>query len=344
MTPLARCSASRFPRGIFTLSVDFELAWGTLDKPGWQRYDRLCRLERERVLGPLLDLLARYQIRACWCVVGHLFLDRCRAHSGVGHPEIARPPGNSLENLRFQRDPRGSVLTHPNYYAPDWIDAIRSCSTPQEIGCHSFSHAIFTRCSARTADSELSASRAVAARRSLELTSFVFPRNRVAHLDLLARHGFEVFRGPDLCWHERAPRRGWIHRLGHLADIAIMKTPPTVMPVRHPEGIWEIPGSMLYTPSHGPRVAVPVAMRVRRARKGLEAARRDGRIFHLWLHPTDLAIRSRAMLAGLQRILEMAAAMRARGEIEILSMSDIAGRLDASSSAVPAGFSSEGLS
>jgi len=313
----------RFARGVFTISIDFELMWGTLDLRGYRHMERLCRVEREQVVGRLLDLLTEFDISATWCTVGHLFLDRC----GGEHPELVRSTRH--DHRRLRRDPGTCEDLDPLFYGRDLVERIRRCPVEQEIGSHSFSHVLFgdPRCSRETAASELRAVVAAAARSGLRLRSFVFPRNQVGHVDLLAQYGFTCFRGKDRTWYARNNERGWLHRAAHLVDILTAATPPVAMPIEHRCGVWEIPGSMLYAPSFGVRKFIPVSLRVTRARKGLFRAARSGRIFHLWFHPTDLAERADAMLDGLRQILETAAWMRARGDIEILSMGALAERL-----------------
>ena len=60
-------------RGAFLLSIDTELAWGTvhlgLDKSYQAQYAQ-CR----EVINRLLELMERFEIKATWAVVGHLFL------------------------------------------------------------------------------------------------------------------------------------------------------------------------------------------------------------------------------------------------------------------------------
>ncbi len=312
------------PKGVFTISIDFELIWGTLDKPKWKRFQRLCLREREQVVDALLGLFARYDVSASWCTVGHLFLENCTG----SHPEIVRTQGSAGQAARFDRDPGSGERAAPLFYGRDLIARIQRCATSQEIGSHSFTHAVFTECSRETASSELAACQRAARQMGIELRSFVYPRNRIAHTDLLVRHGFHVFRGPDACWHERAPKRTLRHKLGHVFDIVAAARPPVVLPVVHGEGLWEVPGSMLYTPSHGVRRLIPKWLRVSRANKGLRAAAREKRIFHLWFHPTDLASRPEAMLSGLREILETAAELRARDALAILPMGGIAAWLN----------------
>jgi peptidoglycan/xylan/chitin deacetylase (PgdA/CDA1 family) len=293
--------------GIFTISLDFELIWGTLDKPKHTRFRRLCTIEREEVIDRLLQLFTEYRISATWCTVGHLFLDRDH-DAGI----------------------RSTEADAPIFYGRDLIDRIRNCPVPQEVGSHTFSHRIFDDplCTRPVADEELAASTRIAAEIGLRMTSFAFPRNRIAHLDLLPKHGFTSFRGQDARWYARTGHRRWFHRAGHLLDMFCATTPTPVLPVWHEEGIWEIPGSMLFTPSHGFRRIVPARARVHRARKGLLSAAESKKIFHLWFHPTDVVVRKEAMLDGLRQILEAANELRDAGRLSILNMSEISGLLN----------------
>jgi hypothetical protein len=78
---------------------------------------------------------------------------------------------------------------------------------------------------------------------------------------------------------------------------------------------------MIYFPSHGIRRFVPMSRRVKRALKGLNAAARERRIFHLWFHPTNMADQMEKMFAGLWSILRRAQVLREQGKLEILPMS-----------------------
>jgi hypothetical protein len=197
---------------------------------------------------------------------------------------------------------------------------------PQEIGTHSFSHVIFDGCTRETAASELAACERAAREMGIELRSFVFPRNRVAHLDTLGAHGFVCYRAPEPAWYESLRLPAPLKRLAHLADLLRAAEPPVVLPESTAEGVWKIPASMLYFPMHGLRRHIPLALRVRRAAKGIHAAVRQRAIFHLWLHPTNLADETEAMFLGLREILAEVASRRAAGEIDVVPMAGVAER------------------
>ena len=209
------------------------------------------------------------------------------------------------------------------YCGADLVERVRRCPVEQEIGSHTFFHIEMdeSKCAPSTAEADVAECARQARRWGVEMKSFIFPRNLVGHLDILKRYGFTCYRGPEPQWYANKSRL--VRRLGHLLEILAMKTPPSVTVSEH-DGMWNIPGSMLYTPSWGSRRYLPVWMRVLRAKRGLDNAARNGEIFHLWFHPTDLAGRPKAMLDGLRQIFEYAAKLRAAGRLEVRPMQDLA--------------------
>jgi peptidoglycan/xylan/chitin deacetylase (PgdA/CDA1 family) len=311
--------------GIFTISLDFEMIWGTLDRRNPNGLRQLCEKERFFVVDRLLTLFAEFDISATWCIVGHLFLDRCSAEYGLKHPEIVRPAHSWAQQDWFSLDPCATEKTHPVYYGRTLVEKIRNCRPQQEIGCHTFSHVIFgdEGCSRATAETELEACVNVAREMGIEMRSFAFPRNRVGHLPVLRSYGFTSFRGPEPRWYESSPLARSLKRFFRLMDILTARTPATVTAEQTPSGLWNIPASMLFTPAHGIRRYIPVSLRVDRAFKGLEAAARQKRIFHLWFHPTDLAENMEAMLSGLRQVLEYSARLRSSKELTVLPMGSL---------------------
>src|SRR5262245_44039861 len=107
--PAPSSAPDRLERGVFTISLDFELIWGTLDLFGPGRFRRACEDERPAVVR-LLELFAEYEVPATWCVLGHLFLGSCEA-GGCKHPEIVRPSHAWCREDWFHHDPCGSEET-----------------------------------------------------------------------------------------------------------------------------------------------------------------------------------------------------------------------------------------
>ena len=310
-----------FERGVFVLSLDFELVWGSRDLMDQAVLGRSARVTREEVFPALLGQLTRHGMRATWATVGELFLER-------GGPEIQEhlvaPQHAWLKRPWLEGIPSGDERSHPGFYGRSLIR--RLLEAEQEVGSHGFTHAILgdEGCSSEVARSELDASVRVARELGIELESFVFPRNQVGHLDQLAAHGFRCWRGADATWYAQRGVPRPAARAAHLADVARGKAAPTVMPWLDEFGMWCIPGSASFLPIEGVRGLIPISRRVQRAVDCVERAAVDRRIAHLWLHPINLASDPTRLLDMLGQVLDQVARLRDQGRIQVMSMAEVA--------------------
>jgi peptidoglycan/xylan/chitin deacetylase (PgdA/CDA1 family) len=311
----------------FTLTFDTELIWGSFDhmSPGQfdQRYPDI-----RGTIASVLRLLDRYEVAATWAVLGHLFLAECgRDGGGLAHPELIRPQQSWRPGDWYSADPCTDRSRDPLWYGDDILDALQSAHTPQEIGCHSFSHILYgdPALTRQAVDTDLQTCVALASKRGITLRSFVFPRNSEGHHEALKAHGFRAYRGADPTWHAGIP--GPLGRAAHLIDQAVSWPPPVSQPTETLPGLWNIPGSCLLIHRTGVRRLLPPAARVRKARAGLRHAEREGGVFHLWTHPFNLASDPVFMIATLDAILWEAVERRDRGSLRIESMGAIADRL-----------------
>jgi hypothetical protein len=306
------------------MSLDTELAWGMVHRGSYDGHEREYAGTRA-VIDDLLGLLEQFEIQATWAVVGHLFLERCSPIDGVKHPEIVRPRYEWFGGDWFDRDPCTDTGRDPWWYGPDIVDRILTCRVPQEIACHNFSHAIVgdPACGRVEFESELRACEAVAAGRGLSLRSFVFPRNAVAHLDVLKARGYESYRGVEPSWAWQA---GPFARAARFLDAFL----PFGAPVSAPElrsGLWNIPASYNYLHRTGWGRFVPVRVRVMRTVGGLHRAAREHAVFHLWTHPFNLASDPKGLLGGLRVVFQEVKSLRESGLVRSMTMSGLAAAL-----------------
>jgi peptidoglycan/xylan/chitin deacetylase (PgdA/CDA1 family) len=296
---LARICANRHGEtmaGKLTISIDLELAWGFWDilTPAILR---LSEAQERPICDKLIELFDRYQIPATWAVVAAV-LDRASA---------AGRPGNE-----------GS------WYAPDIIDRIRAAKTPHEIGSHGGRHVYYDRMTAAEAEDDLAFIKQIHRDSGLALDSFVFPRNAVGHLDLLARAGLRTFRGADTGWVRLAPKLG--SHAGKLVTFAdkVLPFPPTPARAQKNGGLVDIPGSMLLPGRDGARRFILPAVSRAKLAMGLGWAQRSGATFHVWFHPCNFYYRAEEQFATLEWFLARAAAEASRGRIEICTMGSYA--------------------
>ena len=320
--------------GACVISIDTELAWGMAHRRDGSAARHRFEDERE-VVDRILELFARYEIPATWAIVGHLFLDRCECDGDRPHPELVTPRYAWLDEDWLAIDPCSDLERAPFWYGRDIVDAIVSCPVPQEVASHGFTHVVVDdpACTPEVFASELRAAVQVAAQRGLELRSFVYPRNAIAQVPLLAEHGFRCYRGgrpvPPF-----AGAPAWRRRALALVDTVRPLRGSAVLPARHPSGVWNVPQTYLFAPvERGGRL--PPAVWARRPIARLRQAARHRSLFHLWFHPYNVTADPARALVALDRVCAAAARLRDAGRLEVVTMGQLATRLDAGVTPAP---------
>jgi hypothetical protein len=305
--------------GLFILSLDTEIAWGTYDPKALARHK--ASFDNYRILiRRLLELLDRYSIPATFAVVGHLFLERCN-----GHPDVLQPHYTWAREPDSARDPCSGLDHAPWYYGPDIVTAIREAKTPHEIGTHSFTHVLAGDSAVTEAiwRSQLAKSAAVHEEHSLRMLSLVHPQEKVAFTECLPEYGIIAYRGEERKWYGSFPRP--LARICHLLDRSLALPPPTydLGRLRVNERLVNLPASQFLMSYDGIRKWIPTESRVRQAKAGLERAITNEHLYHLWFHPFNLGS-SEFMFKALERILQEVDRQRDAGRLHVMTMAQAA--------------------
>lgn len=307
---------SLLDKPVFTISLDVELLWGMIHENAKlaKSYINLLINDPQGGRGAIVFLLSvfeKYAIPATWAIVGHLFLESCERKEGVAHKDMPRPRDNW-----YSVDPCTGIHSAPLYYGSDIIERVLSSPIEHDIGYHSFSHPIFTECSREVAQAEIETGVKLAQRSGIVLRSFAFPQNQVAHVEVLKENGFHIYRG--------ATHRKWDssqsvlkRKLSGGIDKVIASP---VMPLWE-DGIWQIPGSMLFYDPQIPFSLLP------RAKLGIERAIRGNKVFHIFLHPHNLLAQP-ALGKILDGLLSTVAQKRDEGKLQVMTMAELASYLN----------------
>jgi peptidoglycan/xylan/chitin deacetylase (PgdA/CDA1 family) len=286
--------------GLFILSLDTEIAWGTYGETAIARQMRAFDDYRPLVRR-LLDLLDEYAIPATWAVVGHLFL---------------KPGDEGAVTLRCP--------DHPEWYhAPDVIDMIRSTRTPHEIGTHTFTHVFADEVMLEDWNTELETCQRIHEEAGLVLHSLVYPRNHITYAETLPQHGIITYRGAEQKWY-RQPS-GVVGRVFSYLDYVFGLPPVTYDPaaLRVGEKLVNLPASQFLMSYDGLRGWIPTASRLRQAKLGIEQAVTRNHLYHLWFHPFNLGS-SEKMFDALEQILREVARRRDAGQLQVMTMQQAA--------------------
>lgn len=169
-----------------------------------------------------------------------------------------------------------------------------------EIASHGVTHTPWGRMTAAQARYELSLVPRPAGQ------TFIYPRNQIAHRDVLKDAGFLGYRLPP-------PARC---RFASLASEFNPLSPAETQTA--PAELQPIPGGYFINCLSGPRRLVPPALTRLRARRVLEDAAHKGGVAHFWTHPENIAS-APATFVNLRAVVEEAAALRSKGRIEIIT-------------------------
>ncbi len=310
-------------RGYFILSLDLELAWGSNDNKDKLKSNTNYFLKTREYTRALIKLMEKYNISATWAVVGHLFLSSCKPIGGIKHPEIIKP-----YNDWFDRDPCTSLVEDPIWYGNDMVEMIKKCKTPQEIGCHTFSHVLVSdpQCSQACFNSELALCKELANNTGISLKTFVFPRNKEKYVDSLPEYGFIAYRGKENYWYNKFP--SILQGFSLVIDHYLFVKPPLCGPFKSNGNCWNIPGSYFLGHFAGFWKLLPMSFRTTKIKKGIVDAVQNKRIFHLWLHPCNIATDPCRMLKGLEDIFKYINDLRTTGSIENLTLASMVAELE----------------
>lgn len=263
---------TNFEKGIFTLSLDTEFAWGMLDNPKSLISNAEYFYKTREAIDNIIELLEKYDISATWAIVGSLLLEEPHFQDDI----ISKIAEGLEEDIRQQYI---NLLGDENIWsAKDVFKKIQSCSTPQEIASHSYSHIIFgdKNTTREEALKEFNYGKEILKKYGEDPISFIFPRNSINYLNELKESCFKVYRGLEPSWYKKTS--GYLRKICHIADQTLAITPPVVIP-NFNEDLINIPASMLYLSMNGFRKLIPLKSRVKKANKGIEEAIKEKKYF-----------------------------------------------------------------
>lgn len=295
-------------KGTIILSIDLELAWGN----GGKEFFKPLHKKERYAINTFLELCATYDIPCTWATVGNLFLrDKNEAQQrGI---ELF---GNAKKI--YDAFLEGNEETHL-WFGEDIIRDILACQTPQEIGAHTFFHTLATETDSTQFQKELTQTRTLGKEKfNIDIRSFVYPRNQIAHLDTLLQTGFINYRGNDVA-SVFGPTFGKT-RLAHYVESLCALPIPATHTYTTDTDLTMIPASYFMGVMLAKQFSVPMPLRLRRCRSGIQNAILDNGIFHLWFHPHNLAKDLTLWLQGLKTLFQYIAEQREAGKLNVHTM------------------------
>ncbi|MDH5571575.1 MAG: polysaccharide deacetylase family protein [Gammaproteobacteria bacterium] len=319
-------------KGIFTISLDFELYWGMQDKYPLAGYkDNLDGVEP--AIKKILAIFDQYGVHATWATVGMLFaknVDELKKHYPDQQPHYTN---NKLNPYRYIE--KNNHLDHRYHFAPELIDLISSYQG-QEIASHTFSHYYCLEHGQSKDDfrADMWSAVAIAATNNIKLTSLVFPRNQWNnnYLSILTECGIDCFRGNEKSWLYRASNTEHsklFKRATRLIDSYINLSGQNCYSLAELSGIkpYNIPSSRFLRPFTR-RLSLLEGLRKNRIKQAMKYAAKNGQVFHLWWHPHNFGINIDENLLILDDLLQHYKKMNEQFGMQALNMGEISELLD----------------
>jgi peptidoglycan/xylan/chitin deacetylase (PgdA/CDA1 family) len=296
------------------VSIDLELAWGfnyELLKGSSiaEKYLRIIKERSRKNVKKLLKLSEEFQIPFTWGVVGHLFLSSCtHGENGLPHPDMPRPTLDVNKDW-YSNDPCSNIFDDPLWYGTDIIKQILESKVEHEIACHSFSHVDFSKCSEKVALAEVRKCKEVMKDFGIEPKSFIFPKNKIGHLDILEQESFKVFRFK--------PKTYLKYPLKELFSLVREVLFPVIgNPVTF-KNLVGVPSSLLFQPPHNyDTLRLQLAVK-----RGINLCIKNRKIFQITMHDY---LETDHLLIALSKVLQYAGKLRGKGRLNIETMLNVA--------------------
>jgi peptidoglycan/xylan/chitin deacetylase (PgdA/CDA1 family) len=294
-------------KGIFTISLDFELLWGIFDKVG-TNYRQSYFSNTRKLIPEMLDLFAEYKVAVTWATVGMLFAENeeeWKTYSPINPPKYREKDLSAYEWTKIHG------IRPAVHFAPELIRQI--LDTPdQELGSHTFAHyyTMMRGQSPAQFREDLKATQRIAkAKFGVKLSSLVFPRNQIneLYLPICLEEGYTQVRSNPKNWFWQDTQHEYLSKkLFRSADCFFSVMEKTSYPAQDFKQLQNepllIPASRILRPfSKLNRLFNSV--RLRRAKEEMKLAASINEIYHLWWHPHNFGIDPQGTLKELQEIL-----------------------------------------
>jgi peptidoglycan/xylan/chitin deacetylase (PgdA/CDA1 family) len=289
----------------FVLSFDCEGKWGVADHMTSATHALLTDERLRRAYADILAVLDEFSVAATFAFVGLFSLSRQQM-------KALRPALEAhSRDVPGYLEPALADLDHGTGqgWLGDWaLEAVEQADAGHEIGLHGGTHVPFDwpGMSREVARRDLQLLGTIHAPLLSRVSTFVYPRNHIAHLDVVDAVGMAGYRGARI----------HLSRAFSLAsEFNVLSRPQVDADATCP---LQVPSGYFINIAAGPRRIVPQAVSRDRARRMLRHAARTNKVVHYWTHPENIAAAPET-LTLLRGIVEDVSRLRDAGRCTVLT-------------------------
>lgn len=312
-------------KGIFCVSLDFEMFWGMQDAVTLEEYGQNVingKAEGKRQL----KLFDQYGIHATWGTVGFLLAEnktqllRYIPEKKPSYLLARRNPYRQMEALGE------SAAESPWYYARELVDEILKYPT-QELGSHTFSHYYCTEAGQTVEEftADMQAAVQIAKDTAYPPVSLVFPRNQSADAYAAAARdcGFLCYRGEENNWiYRRIHKEFWLRAI-RMLDSYFPLSGPNCHAICERNGLIDVCGSAFLRP-YNPKLRFLEPLKMARIRSQMKYAAKHGLVYHLYWHPHNLGANADRSFAQQEKLFAYFQKLHRKYGMESLNMAEAA--------------------
>lgn len=325
-------------KGIFTISLDFELHWGGFEKWPLSEHQTYF-LNTRQIIPEMLKLFSAFEVHVTWATVGMLFYESAVELKNNFPPRKPEYRDAQLSAYRYiESCGIGEDETNdPFHFARSLI--LQIIATPnQELASHTFAH-YYCNEEGQSSDQfydDLMAAQRAAKTFGKNLSSLVFPRNQFndEYLRKCYQAGITAVRSNprDWFWNIQTRKETIWKRINRGLDayfpIGSKNTYKLDSVQKHADLPICIPASRLLRP-YRPKEFFLNTLKIRRIKSEMTRAAKRGEVYHLWWHPHNFGSYPEESLRALNEILLHYRYCREKYNMESLTMGEIDERVRA---------------
>ena len=313
--------------GFFVISLDFELFWGVRDKRSLNNEKARINGARDSVL-KMLEMFIKYKICATFATVGFLFSENKAELLSSMPSKLPEYKNCKLNPYLVINNIGNDEDSDPFHFALSLIEKIRV--TPgQEIGSHTYSHYYCLELgqTESTFEADIAQAKSIASAKNINIESIVFPRNQIntRYLNICKKYGISAYRGNQTSWlykerdsiDETKLRRGL-----RLLDSYINISGHHCYHIDSKKHILNIPASRFLRP-YSEKLAFLCNLKIRRIKRSMTYAAKNGKVFHLWWHPYNFGLNITENFIQLEKILGHYTQLKKQYNYKSLNMNDV---------------------
>jgi Polysaccharide deacetylase len=317
-------------KGVFVISLDFELFWGVWDVTTKEKYGPNI-YGVKTVIPRLINLFNQYNFKVTFATVGFLFAKN--KEDLLNYIPLLKP-GYSNNNYNVYAKEIMSIgdneTDDPYHFGYNLLEQIKQ--SHNEIGTHTFCHyyCLEKGQNAQGFDADIKAANKIAGTNNISLDSIVFPRNQVnkEYLAILKNNGIKCYRGNP---------KSWIYKPRKFSDenpfIRLCRLIDTYLPIsgynttlieRSGALPINIPASRFLKP-YNKRLAWLEKIKLKRIKDEMTKAAKKNELYHLWWHPHNFSVNIEENFVTLTIILNHYKALNKKYGFTNLTMKEAAG-------------------